>query len=108
MALGFTIPPGVTHRAVKLASLERLGQQRNVRWDGPAVPPAPPAKEAGKGTKDEEHAMSAKFNSEIAVIGIDIGKNSFHVPSRQCPCGVGGRSRGWGQYRMAARADRRT
>jgi hypothetical protein len=52
--------------------------------------------------------MSAKFNSEIAVIGIDIGKNSFHVPSRQCPCGVGGRSRGWGQYRMAARADRRT
>jgi transposase len=23
--------------------------------------------------------MSAKFNSEIAVIGIDIGKNSFHV-----------------------------
>src|SRR5262249_54249916 len=29
--------------------------------------------------KDEEHAMSAKFNSEIAVIGIDIGKNSFHI-----------------------------
>ena len=23
--------------------------------------------------------MSAKFNCEIAVIGIDIGKNSFHV-----------------------------
>ena len=23
--------------------------------------------------------MSAKFNSEITVIGIDIGKNSFHV-----------------------------
>jgi len=23
--------------------------------------------------------MSAKFNSEVAVIGIDIGKNSFHV-----------------------------
>ena len=32
-----------------------------------------------RGTKDEEHAMSAKFSSEIAVIGIDIGKNSFHV-----------------------------
>jgi hypothetical protein len=32
-----------------------------------------------RGTKDEEHAMSAKFNSEIAVIGIDIGKNSFHI-----------------------------
>ena len=23
--------------------------------------------------------MSEKFNSEIAVVGIDIGKNSFHV-----------------------------
>src|SRR6201982_2582573 len=23
--------------------------------------------------------MSTKFNSEIAVIGIDIGKNSFHI-----------------------------
>ena len=29
--------------------------------------------------KDEEHAMSAKCNSEIAVIGIDVGKNSFHI-----------------------------
>src|SRR5262249_41278517 len=26
-----------------------------------------------------EHAMSEKFNSETAVIGIDIGKNSFHI-----------------------------
>jgi len=32
-----------------------------------------------RGTKDEEHAMSPKLNSGIAVIGIDIGKNSFHV-----------------------------
>jgi hypothetical protein len=48
-----------------------------MEWSGRA--PAPPAREAGKGTKDEEHAMSAKFNYEIAVIGIDIGKNSFHV-----------------------------
>jgi hypothetical protein len=31
------------------------------------------------GSKDEEHAMSAKLNSYIAMIGIDIGKNSFHV-----------------------------
>src|SRR5665811_1744456 len=27
----------------------------------------------------QEHAMSQKFESAIAVIGIDIGKNSFHV-----------------------------
>jgi transposase len=32
-----------------------------------------------RGAKDEEHAMSCKLNSGIAVIGIDIGKNSFHV-----------------------------
>jgi transposase len=33
----------------------------------------------GRGTKDKEHTMSRKFDSTIAVIGIDIGKNSFHV-----------------------------
>src|SRR5271167_4144781 len=32
-----------------------------------------------RGTEDKEHAMSQKFNTAIAVIGIDIGKNSFHV-----------------------------
>src|SRR5437899_752233 len=31
------------------------------------------------GAKRKEHAMSEKHNSVIAVIGIDIGKNSFHV-----------------------------
>ena len=32
-----------------------------------------------RGAKDEEHAMSLKLNFGIAVIGVDIGKNSFHV-----------------------------
>jgi transposase len=32
-----------------------------------------------RGAEDEEHAMSPKLNSGIAVIGIDIGKNSFQV-----------------------------
>jgi len=32
-----------------------------------------------RGTEDKEHAMSPKPNSAIAVIGIDIGKNSFHI-----------------------------
>jgi transposase len=32
-----------------------------------------------RGAKDKEHAMSQHINSTIAVIGIDIGKNSFHV-----------------------------
>src|SRR5487761_2793414 len=32
-----------------------------------------------RGTKDKEHAMSEKLNTVVAVVGIDIGKNSFHV-----------------------------
>ena len=32
-----------------------------------------------RGAKDEERTMSSKVNSAVAVIGIDIGKNSFHV-----------------------------
>jgi hypothetical protein len=32
-----------------------------------------------RGTEDKEHAMSQKLNSEMAVIGIDIGKNWFHL-----------------------------
>jgi transposase len=30
-------------------------------------------------TKDKEHAMSQTLNAAVAVIGIDIGKNSFHI-----------------------------
>jgi hypothetical protein len=32
-----------------------------------------------RGAKDKEHAMSEKLYTAIAVIGIDIGKNSFHI-----------------------------
>jgi len=32
-----------------------------------------------RGANDKEHAMSQNLNSANAVIGIDIGKNSFHV-----------------------------
>ena len=32
-----------------------------------------------RGAKDREHATSQAPNAAIAVIGIDIGKNSFHV-----------------------------
>src|SRR6202049_4043275 len=46
-------------------------------WSGRA--PAPPAIEAGKGRQDKEHAMSQTLNAGIAVVGIDIGKNSFHI-----------------------------
>src|SRR5260370_28963783 len=33
----------------------------------------------GRGAKDKEHAMSQTLNAAIAVVGIDIGKNSFHI-----------------------------
>jgi hypothetical protein len=44
--------------------------------------------------------MSQKLNSEIAVIGIDIGKNSFHLVGqdrRGAPwcCGKSGRVAKW-------------
>jgi transposase len=32
-----------------------------------------------RGAKDKEHAMSQNLDGAIAVIGIDIGKNSFHI-----------------------------
>jgi transposase len=32
-----------------------------------------------RGTEDKEHVMSQKLNSEIVTLGIDIGKNSFHL-----------------------------
>jgi len=32
-----------------------------------------------RGAKDKEHAMSQNPDGAVAVIGIDIGKNSFHV-----------------------------
>ena len=32
-----------------------------------------------RGAKDKEHAMSQILNAAIAVVGIDIGKNSFHI-----------------------------
>ena len=32
-----------------------------------------------RGTHDKEHAMSQTTQSAVAVIGIDIGKNSFHI-----------------------------
>jgi hypothetical protein len=41
------------------------------------LPPCQQRKLSG-GTEDKEHAMSQILNT-VAVIGIDIGKNSFHV-----------------------------
>jgi transposase len=70
--------------------------------------PRQPAKLA-RGAEDKEHAMSQTPNTAIAVIGIDIGKNSFHVVGRMraalsC-CGKSGRVAKWKRgspiYRLA-------
>ena len=46
-------------------------------WSGRA--PAPPAIEAGKGCERQGARHVSDTHAAIAVIGIDIGKNSFHV-----------------------------
>src|ERR1700680_3635174 len=47
-------------------------------WSGRA--PALSASQNGKGApKTKEHVMSQNLDSRVAVIGIDIGKNSFHI-----------------------------
>jgi len=60
-----------------MPSLRRKVEGLLMGWSGRA--PAPPAMRLARGAKDKEHAMSQTLNTEIAVIGIDIGKNSFHV-----------------------------
>jgi transposase len=52
-----------------------------------------PARQAklATGTKDKERAMSQTSNTAIAVIGIDIGKNSFHVVGHDAPAVVSAR-----------------
>ena len=32
-----------------------------------------------RGTKDKEHAMAEALKNSICFVGIDVGKNSFHV-----------------------------
>ena len=39
----------------------------------------PASAKLARGARDKEHAMHATARTAIAVIGIDIGKNSFHI-----------------------------
>src|SRR5256886_7345544 len=48
-----------------------------MEWSGRA--PARWQANLARGAKVEEHAMSQQLRTTITVIGIDIGKNSFHV-----------------------------
>jgi hypothetical protein len=46
-------------------------------WSGRA--PAPPAIEAGKGFQGQGACHSEQLNTTIAVMNVDIGKNSLHI-----------------------------
>jgi hypothetical protein len=48
-----------------------------MEWSGRAA--APPVRDAGKGWESKEHSHVQQIKSERATMGIDIGKNSFHV-----------------------------
>jgi hypothetical protein len=47
--------------------------------NGPAVLLPRQRLKLARGAKDEEHVMSQQINARVAVVGIDIGKNSFHI-----------------------------
>src|SRR6187397_3673650 len=54
------------------------------------------------GAKDKEHAMSQTPNTAIAVIGIDIGKNSFHVVGHDARGAIALRQK-WSRGQVEAR-----
>jgi transposase len=62
---------------VRFASQNWSGYLR--QWDGPAVLRPCQQEKLARGTKDKEDGMPLKVNSAVTVVGIDIGKNSFHV-----------------------------
>src|SRR6187399_1971355 len=55
-----------------------------------------------RGAKDKERAMSQKLNAAIAVIGIDIGKNSFHVVGHDARGAIALRQK-WSRGQVEAR-----
>src|SRR5712664_2105825 len=56
------------------------------------------------GAKDKEHAMSQTPNTAIAVIGIDISKNSFHVVGHDARGAIVLRQK-WSRGQVEARRD---
>jgi transposase len=68
----------MTARSDVLFITDKTKLLKSAEWDGPAVLKPRQRRKLAWGTEDKEHAMS-HLNSGIAVIGIDIGKNSFHL-----------------------------
>jgi hypothetical protein len=71
-------------------------------WNGLAV--LLPYRQAMLGWGDERStAMSAKFSSAIATMGIDIGKNSFHLIGLPARPQADDNARGCGQWPFQSR-----
>jgi hypothetical protein len=70
--------------------------------------PAPPASDACAGTKAKGLALAEALKISIAVVGIDLGKKSFHVVGldnfgvirHECGTGCGGRSCAFDEWRV--------
>src|SRR5258705_13631469 len=55
-----------------------------------------------RGTKDKEHAMAEALRNSVAYVGIDIGKNSFHVVGLDA-CGAIVLRQKWSRSQVEAR-----
>jgi hypothetical protein len=55
-------------------------------------------------TEDKEHAMSQKLDTSPDVIGIDIGKNSFHIVGQNQRGAIVLRQK-WSRGQMPPKAD---
>jgi transposase len=55
-----------------------------------------------RSAQDKEHAMSPTLETSIAMIGIDIGKNSFHLVGQDRRGGIALRQK-WSRGQVEAR-----
>ena len=69
-------------------------------WSGRA--PARQRWKLARGAKDEEHVMSQQINARVVVVGVDIGKNSFHVVGQDARGQIVLRQR-WSRHQVEAR-----
>src|SRR3982074_3621420 len=82
-----SVPPSPAYSVMPRSCLGQGDTHNAESANGMARPCSCPASVLSwqGGANDKEHAMSQKLNAAIAVIGIDIGKNSFHIVGHDNP-----------------------
>jgi hypothetical protein len=70
----------LSRRRIGAIAASQLQIAIEVSWDGPAVLLPLQRATLARGCTNRSAPMPKPLNLQIAVIGIDIGKNSFHVP----------------------------